>query len=208
MSLFHSIVQDIYAFGIVIYEVFSRQDPYAGEPYDEVMRLVSCPDANKRPPVPENCPPEAARMMKACLKWDPSQRPTAPGLDICLRWMDGSGVAAIEGTSRQNKKKQQMDRTDSLLKQMFPKHIAKALQEGRKVEPEIHEEVTIVMADIVGYSEIASAMSATKVSDLLDRLYNSIDAFCEKLEVFKVETIGKFGMGSMLFAVIPWQELF
>ena len=88
------------------------------------------------------------------------------------------------------KKKTEVNQSDDLLEQMFPAHIAEALREGRKVEPETHEEVTIVFSEIVGYAEIASAMSATKLSDLLDRLYNMFDELCDRLEVFKVETIG------------------
>ena len=172
-----------------MYEVFSRKDPYDGETFEDVMRVLSRKDANKRPPVPDDCPAEVAKMMKACLKSDPKDRPTATGLDICLRWMGGTTAKTSDSSSRQNKQTGDSP-TDVLLEQMFPRHIAEALKEGRKVEPETHEEVTIVFSEIVGYTDIASVMSATKVSDLLDRLYNSFDDLCERLDVFKVETIG------------------
>ena len=176
-----------------MYEVFSRKEPYSGEPYSEVMRLVSSEQENKRPPVPDCCPSEAAKMMKACLKYDPKERPSAAGLDICLRWMDGSDIKGSANiTPRQVRKSEASSdsRANLLIEEMFPSHIAEALREGRKVEPESHEEVTIVFSDIVGYTDITSSMSDTKVSDLLDRLYNKLDELCERLEIFKVETIG------------------
>ena len=83
-----------------------------------------------------------------------------------------------------------MNRTENLLYDVFPKHVAEALREGRKVEPENHECVTIFFSDIVGFTSISSELDPLKISDLLDRLYNSFDALSRYHDVFKVETIG------------------
>jgi hypothetical protein len=83
-----------------------------------------------------------------------------------------------------------MNRTENLLFDVFPKHVAEALRSGRKVEPENHEEVTIFFCDIVGFTTISSELDPMKISDLLDRLYNSFDALSHYHDVFKVETIG------------------
>lgn len=83
-----------------------------------------------------------------------------------------------------------MSRTENLLFEVFPKHIAEALRSGRKVEPENHECVTIFFSDIVGFTNISSELDPLKISDLLDRLYNSFDALSIYHNVFKVETIG------------------
>lgn len=83
-----------------------------------------------------------------------------------------------------------MSRTENLLFDVFPKHIAEALRSGRKVEPENHDCVTIFFSDIVGFTEISSVLDPMKISDLLDRLYNSFDALSHYHDVFKVETIG------------------
>jgi len=83
-----------------------------------------------------------------------------------------------------------LNRTDDLLYSVFPKHIAEALRAGRKVEPENHECVTIFFSDIVGFTDISSALDPLKISDMLDRLYNSFDSLSHYHNVFKVETIG------------------
>lgn len=83
-----------------------------------------------------------------------------------------------------------MSRTNNLLFDIFPEHIAEALQEGRKVEPENHELVTIFFSDIVGFTDISSELDPLKISDLLDRLYSGFDALSHYHDVFKVETIG------------------
>jgi serine/threonine protein kinase len=76
---------DIYAFGMVIYEIYSGQIPYENERYDEVMRLVCDPLIRKRPPVPVECPPKIAKLMMDCLMHSPNERPKAEQLDLMLK---------------------------------------------------------------------------------------------------------------------------
>jgi Adenylate and Guanylate cyclase catalytic domain len=77
-----------------------------------------------------------------------------------------------------------MSRTENLLFDVFPKHVAEALRSGRKVEPENHECVTIFFSDIVGFTNISSELDPMKVSDMLDRLYNSFDALSHYHDVY------------------------
>jgi serine/threonine protein kinase len=77
-----------------------------------------------------------------------------------------------------------------LLLEVFPSHVAKALMEGRKVEPESKECVTIFFSEIVGYAELGGSMEPHLVMNMLDRLYTKFDVLSEKYDVFKVETIG------------------
>jgi len=60
----------------------------------------------------------------------------------------------------------------------------------KKIEPTFRDVVTIFFSDIVGFTSISSSLPPIKVSNMLDRLYNSFDILSHKHEVFKVETIG------------------
>eukprot|EP00977_Amphora_coffeiformis_P007322 scaffold1586_cov158-Amphora_coffeaeformis.AAC.11 len=113
--------------------------------------------------------------------------------------------------SRKKEKKERKRRREKrqarLLREVFPPHVAKALRQGRKVEPESKECVTIFFSDIVGFTHISSALSPLKVCDMLDRLYEKFDALSLEHEVYKVETIGDSWMGvTNLIKVrtIPW----
>lgn len=45
-------------------------------------------------------------------------------------------------------------------------------------------------ADIVGFTDLSSALSPEKVTSMLDRLYRELDNLSAKYELFKAETIG------------------
>ena len=176
---------DVYSFGIILYEVYSRKEPYEGEDFVEVMEKISDPTVNKRPEVPIGCPAEIETLMAECLNGEPAKRPSFEEIDIHLRKMD---VAKVEPADFRSSfgKQQRAQQKDALLEEVFPPHIAKALREGRKVEPETREMVTIVFSDIVGFTTIASQLSAIAVSEMLDRLYHKFDDLSRKHDVFKV----------------------
>jgi class 3 adenylate cyclase len=83
-----------------------------------------------------------------------------------------------------------MTKTEDMLYDVFPRHIADALKQGRTVEPERKECVTIFFSDIVGFTVISGTLDPEKVSMMLHRLYTAFDALSREFAVFKVETIG------------------
>lgn len=76
---------DVYAFGMLLYEVYSGKIPYEREDPDEVIRQVCDPVIDKRPPTPKQCPPKAAKLMKDCLQRNPCSRPTSEQIDLQVR---------------------------------------------------------------------------------------------------------------------------
>lgn len=81
----NSAMSDIYSFGIILYEVYARKNPYEGENYNEVLRLVCDPTVCYRPPVPSLCPPTIALLMQDCLRGNPQDRPSTEQVDLMLR---------------------------------------------------------------------------------------------------------------------------
>lgn len=79
---------DMYAFGVILYEIFSRKLPYEGEDSNKVLNRVADKQVQKRLPVPFGCPSEAAELMNACFREEPEDRPTAGEIDIRLKMLD------------------------------------------------------------------------------------------------------------------------
>jgi guanylate cyclase, other len=65
---------DVFSFGIILYEVYSRRDPYEDENPEEVLRLVSDKSVRKRPPTPKLMPDNIKSLMTDCVDDDPEKR--------------------------------------------------------------------------------------------------------------------------------------
>ena len=87
---------DIYSFGILLYEVFSRRDPYDGEDAGEVLRLVADPAVRKRPPAPLHMSDTVKALMIDCLEDDPERRPVCDELDTRLKRIDAEAMNSTQ----------------------------------------------------------------------------------------------------------------
>uniref|UniRef100_A0A7S3LHW5 guanylate cyclase n=1 Tax=Amphora coffeiformis TaxID=265554 RepID=A0A7S3LHW5_9STRA len=184
---------DIYSVGIILYEIYSREDPYKGEDFRDTLRKVCDRRVNKRPGVPPTCPPKIVDLMKKCWNPDAVARPSARELDTTL--LDMSIRDAEPLTTEEQMVAREKRSKGDMLYELFPKHVADQLKAGQKVEPEQHDEVTVVFSDIVHFTDISRALTPMKVSQMLDRLYLAFDKVARKNSVFKVETIGDAYMG-------------
>eukprot|EP00049_Salpingoeca_infusionum_P008184 m.132642 g.132642 ORF g.132642 m.132642 type:complete len:578 (+) comp13940_c0_seq1:2404-4137(+) len=178
-------MSDVYAFGFIVYEAFSRKDPFDGE--DDVEKVVEAVvSKNKRPPVPAECPPDIAQLMTECWEQTPTQRPTFNELQRRMANIE-SGVCRVHVAKAQGRS---LEDAVNVLDDVFPPHVAEALRQGKKIEAEHYDCVTIFFSDIVGFTNISSTLLPEEVCDMLDRLYHKLDMLADKHELFKVETIG------------------
>ena len=186
---------DVYSVGIILYEVYSRKDPYEGDDGDDfrvILTKICDKKINKRPPVPDSCPDTIGVMMRECLDTDPSARPSSEELDLRLRRERVENVEPgdMHLTVRTQKSLRTSKSDADLINMMFPEHIAKALQEGRKIEAEHHECVSVFFSDVVSFTTISEQLGHVKCASMLDRLYIRFDDLSEIHQVFKIEVIG------------------
>jgi class 3 adenylate cyclase/HAMP domain-containing protein len=81
-------------------------------------------------------------------------------------------------------------RTEKLLLNVLPIAIADRLQKGEKVEAETFPEVTVLFADVVGFTKLAAELGPRSVANLLNELFEIFDDLAEKYKLEKIKTIG------------------
>jgi hypothetical protein len=64
----------VYSFGIILWELITRQEPYGGQ--KGVQIAYAAAEQGLRPKVPAYCPPEYAELMQECWAARPDDRPS------------------------------------------------------------------------------------------------------------------------------------
>lgn len=105
---------------------------------------------------------QVADLMRMCWHSLPANRPSFDEIrtimaDFNLQEIDNwfsRGRHALPGGART---------ANQLLYDVFPAHVANTLRQGKKVEPEQHDCVTIFFSDIVGFTDISRMLQPIEV---------------------------------------------
>jgi class 3 adenylate cyclase len=81
-------------------------------------------------------------------------------------------------------------RSESLLLNVLPAPIAERLKAGTGVIADAHPDVTVLFADLVGFSPLASRTEPAELVGLLDRVFSAFDELADRHGIEKIKTIG------------------
>ncbi|MCM0593694.1 MAG: adenylate/guanylate cyclase domain-containing protein [Gloeotrichia echinulata CP02] len=84
----------------------------------------------------------------------------------------------------------QQEQTERLLRNMLPEAISNRLKQQPGSITEDFADVTVLFADIVGFTEIAASMSAIQLVNLLNPIFSAFDRLSEQYGLEKIKTIG------------------
>ena len=82
------------------------------------------------------------------------------------------------------------EETERLLLNILPPPIADRLRAGERVIADRFEDATLLIADIVGFTELSSRLSADQLVELLNDIFSVCDVLVERHRLEKVKTIG------------------
>ena len=81
-------------------------------------------------------------------------------------------------------------KSEALLHNIMPPAVADRLKQNPKVIADSHKQVTILFADIVGFTEIAGRSTPEALVNLFNRIFSRFDALVDELDLEKIKTIG------------------
>ncbi len=107
-------------------------------------------------------------------------------LNACLerqRWRDQEQIY-IKQLQREQEKSEQ------LLLNILPGSIADRLKKGESVIADKFDEVTVLFADIVGFSHLTEKMTPVRLVELLNHIFSVFDRLIHQHGLEKIKTIG------------------
>jgi guanylate cyclase len=84
----------------------------------------------------------------------------------------------------------EQDRSEGLLLNILPREIADRLKSGEHTIADHYESVSIMFADLVGFTPLTNVLSPNEMVVLLNEIYSQFDSLIEKHGVEKIRTIG------------------
>lgn len=105
--------------------------------------------------------------------------------------------ASLERLSWRLRERQYLDRLEqekehyeNLLLNILPRHIVGRLSSGERLIADRFDDVTVMFADLVGFTELSSQMTPAAVVKYLNHLFSVFDHLAAELGVEKVKMIG------------------
>eukprot|EP00057_Strongylocentrotus_purpuratus_P014597 XP_011669071.1 PREDICTED: atrial natriuretic peptide receptor 1-like [Strongylocentrotus purpuratus] len=207
---------DLYALGIIMLEIGTRCGPFDEErkvmDTNGILEILKSTSSQPpfRPSVPEAVwNPVIKDLMKRCWAENPGDRPTASALQTALKKINkgtSSGGNILDNLLNRMEQYatnleslveertaaflEEKKRSETLLYEVLPRSVAEQLKQGKSVDPESYENVTIFFSDIVGFTSLSSQSTPLEVVALLNDLYTCFDSIIANFDVYKVETIG------------------
>lgn len=102
----------------------------------------------------------------------------------------GVQMDITERKQAQEELRVQQEQAEKLLLNILPEPIAQQLKLEHNTIADSFEEVSVLFADLVGFTELSSHRSATEVVEMLNVIFSKFDQLAEKHGLEKIKTIG------------------
>ncbi len=86
--------------------------------------------------------------------------------------------------------REEQEKSEKLLLNILPQAIAERLKKNETTIAEYFPEVTVLFADIVGFTHLATIMPPIDLVELLNKIFSRFDLLCEQHGLEKIKTIG------------------
>lgn len=81
-------------------------------------------------------------------------------------------------------------KSEELISQLLPEEIAMRLKNESRVITDSFDEVTVLFADMVGFTELSSKLTPIELVDILNVIFSSLDRIIDNYGMEKIKTMG------------------
>jgi class 3 adenylate cyclase len=81
-------------------------------------------------------------------------------------------------------------RSERVLYAVLPPRIAERLRQGESPIADLHAELTIVFADLTGFTHLAAELPPTETVEILNELFSCFDEIMARYQLEKIKTVG------------------
>jgi class 3 adenylate cyclase/PAS domain-containing protein len=82
------------------------------------------------------------------------------------------------------------EEVERLLLNILPEPIARRLRQGERVIADRFDDVTLLFADIVGFTQLSSGLQAAELVEILNSVFSAFDGLVGRYGLEKIKTIG------------------
>ncbi len=122
-------------------------------------------------------------LLEGALIFRPAVSQTRDALSALALSLDETQQTATALATEQKK-------SEKLLLNILPQSIAQRLKQKHQPIADAFEEVTVLFADIVGFTQLSTQMPPQELVQLLNQIFSAFDARVEQLGLEKIKTIG------------------
>ena len=84
----------------------------------------------------------------------------------------------------------EQEKSEQLLLNILPKPIAERMKKGETNIADSHPDVTVLVADLVGFTTLSAHIGPEQIVQLLNEIFSAFDLLVEKHGLEKIKTIG------------------
>ena len=106
------------------------------------------------------------------------------------RAIEEADARTAESEEQRGELEEERSRSEKLLHNILPAVIAGRLKQGETNIAETYPEVTVLFADIVGFTKLSAKLGPKQIVSMLNDVFRIFDELTVKLEVEKIKTIG------------------
>ncbi|MDQ2100267.1 MAG: adenylate/guanylate cyclase domain-containing protein [Tychonema bourrellyi B0820] len=85
---------------------------------------------------------------------------------------------------------EEKEKSERLLLNILPQAIAERLKQGETTIADSFSDVTVMFADLVGFTKLSTHLSPAELVELLNQIFSEFDELADRYELEKIKTIG------------------